>query len=74
MRTIFDGLVEEFRAWHLFEQQAGNSPQRDLAELPGLGRPDYGAGGYDADGYGGPGYGPSGWGAPGAGTPEYPVP
>ena len=30
MRTIFDGLVEEFRAWHLFEQQAGNSPQRDL--------------------------------------------
>lgn len=49
MRTIFDGLVEEFRAWHLFEQQAGNSPQRDLRHLPGLGlpgggssRPDYG--------------------------------
>ncbi len=33
--TIFDGLVEEFRAWHLFEQQDGNSPQRELAELPG---------------------------------------
>jgi hypothetical protein len=50
MRTIFDGLVEEFRAWHLFEQQAGNSPQRELAEfppsLPGYGGsqgPDYGA-------------------------------
>ena len=42
MRTIFDGLVEELRAWHLFEQQDGNSPQRDLAELPGLGRPRYG--------------------------------
>ena len=45
MRTIFDGLVEEFRAWHLFEQQAGNSPQRDLRDLPGLGLPGYGAGG-----------------------------
>jgi hypothetical protein len=42
MRTIFDGLVEELRAWHLFEQQDGNSPQRDLAELPGLSRPGYG--------------------------------
>ena len=40
--TIFDGLVEEFRAWHLFEQQAGNSPQRELAELPGLSLPGYG--------------------------------
>jgi hypothetical protein len=74
MRTIFDGLVEEFRAWHLFEQQAGNSPQRELAELPGLDLPDYGAGSYDANGYRGPGYGPSGWGAADAGTPEYPVP
>jgi hypothetical protein len=35
MRTIFDGLVEEFRAWHLFEQQDGYSPQRERAELPG---------------------------------------
>jgi hypothetical protein len=48
MRTIFDGLVEEFRAWHLFGQQDGNSPQRELAELPGraefpgLGVPGYG--------------------------------
>jgi hypothetical protein len=41
MRTIFDGLVEEFRAWHLFEQQDGNSPQRELDELPGLGQPGY---------------------------------
>jgi hypothetical protein len=52
MRTIFDGLVEEFRAWHLFEQQAGNSPQRELAELPGLGLPGYG--GSRAPDYGAP--------------------
>jgi hypothetical protein len=62
MRTIFDGLVEEFRAWHLFEQQAGNSPRRDLPDLPGLGLPDYGAGGYRVDGYSGPGYGTPGYG------------
>jgi hypothetical protein len=42
MRTIFDGLVEEFRAWHLFEQQDGNSRPRGLGEFPGLGRPGYG--------------------------------
>ena len=42
MRTIFDGLVEELRAWHLFEQQDANPPQRNLAEFPGLGRPGYG--------------------------------
>ena len=42
MRTIFDGLVEELRAWHLFEQQDGNSRPRDRAELPGLGRAGYG--------------------------------
>jgi hypothetical protein len=57
MRTIFDGLVEEFRAWHLFEQQAGNSPRRDLLDLPGPGLPDYGPGGYRVAGYSGPGYG-----------------
>jgi hypothetical protein len=50
MRTIFDGLVEELRAWHLFEQQDGNSPQRDFAELPGLGRPGYGGSPGPGDG------------------------
>ena len=59
MRTIFDGLVEELRAWHLFERQDGNSPQRDLAELPGLGLPGYG---------GRPG---SDHGAPEPGAPEF---
>ena len=59
MRTIFDGLVEEFRAWHLFEQQAGNSPRREPAELPGLSRPGYG-------GSWGPDYG-----APQPGGPEF---
>ncbi|MGH3120475.1 MAG: hypothetical protein ACRDND_05505 [Streptosporangiaceae bacterium] len=59
MRTIFDGLVEELRAWHLFEQQAGNPPRRELAELPGPGRPGYG-------GSRGPDYG-----APEPGTPEF---
>jgi hypothetical protein len=65
MRTIFDGLVEEFRAWHLFEQHPGDSPQR---ELPGLGLPGYGPGGYEARGYGlgapgpeAPGYGEAGY-------------
>ena len=42
MRTIFDGLVEELRAWHLFEQPDGNSPQREPAGFPGLARPGYG--------------------------------
>jgi hypothetical protein len=37
MRTIFDGLVEELRAWHLFEQPGGNPRQRELAGHPGLG-------------------------------------
>lgn len=64
MRTIFDGLVEELRAWHLFEQQDGNSPQRDLAELPGLGRPGYG-------GSPGPDDGAPEWGAPEWGAPEF---
>jgi hypothetical protein len=59
MRTIFDGLVEEFRAWHLFEQQAGNSPQRELAEFPGLSLPGYG-------GSRGPDYG-----APEPAAPEF---
>ena len=71
MRTIFDGLVEEFRAWHLFEQQAGNSPRRDLPDLPGLGLPDYGAGGYRVAGYSGPGYGTPGYGMPQYGEAEY---
>ncbi len=71
MRTIFDGLVEEFRAWHLFEQQAGNSPRRDLPDLPGLGLPDYGAGGYQVAGYSGPGYGTPGYGMPQYGEAEY---
>jgi len=59
MRTIFDRLVEELRAWHLFEQQDGNSPQRGLAELTGLGRPGYGGS-----------RGPDG-GVPGPGVPEW---
>jgi hypothetical protein len=59
MRTIFDGLVEEFRAWHLFEQQAGNSPQRELPELPRLSLPGYG-------GFPGPDDG-----APEPGAPEF---
>ena len=63
MRTIFDGLVEEFRAWHLFEQQAGNSPRRDL---PGPGVPGYSPGGYEAGGSSSPGYA-----RPGSGTGEY---
>jgi hypothetical protein len=42
MRTIFDRLVEELRAWHLFEQQDRTSPQRGLAEFSGLSRPGYG--------------------------------
>ena len=86
MRTIFDGLVEEFRAWHLFEQQAGNSARRDLPDLPAMGLPDYGAGRYGADGYGAgdygdpgyqadpfgtPGHGKAGFGAPGSGAPGY---
>ncbi len=60
MRTIFDGLVEEFRAWHLFEQQPGNSPRRGLPEASGLGPPGYG-------GDGGPGY----FGTPGYEAPRY---
>ena len=60
MRTIFDGLVEELRAWHLFEQQDRNSPQRNLAELPGPGLPGYG-------GSPGPDYGAPERGAPGFG-------
>jgi len=64
MRMIFDGLVEELRAWHLFEQQDGNSPQRDLAELPGLGRAGYG-GPPDSDD------GAPEWGAPEYGRVEY---
>jgi hypothetical protein len=76
MRTIFDGLVEEFRAWHLFEQQAGNSPRRDLPDLPGPGLPGYGAAGYRVAGYSGPGYGTPEYGGPeyggaGYGGPEY---
>ena len=63
MRTIFDGLVDEFRAWHLFEQQAGSSPRRDL---PGPGVPGYSLRGYDAGGSSGPGYA-----RPGPGTGEY---
>ncbi len=78
MRTIFDGLVEEFRAWHLFEQQAGNSPRRDLR---GPGEPGYSLGGYEAGGASGPGfsrprsgtgeYGASGSGAPDPGASRY---
>jgi hypothetical protein len=64
MRTIFDGLVEELRAWHLFEQQDGNSPQRDLAELPGLGLTGYGGSRRPDDGAPEPG-------APGFGRIEY---
>ena len=64
MRTIFDGLVEELRAWHLFEQQDGNSPQRDLADFPGLGLPGY-------RGSPGPHDGAPESGAPGFGTMEY---
>lgn len=71
MRTIFDGLVEEFRAWHLFEQQAGNSPRRDLPDLAGVGLPQYGGGGYGAGGYSGPDYGAPGYGTAGFGTPGY---
>ena len=59
MRTIFDGLVEEFRAWHLFEQQAGHSPRRDLPDLPGLGLPGYGPDGYESRGYEPRGYEPA---------------
>ena len=69
MRTIFDGLVEELRAWHLFEQQDGNSPQRDRAELPGLGRPGYG-GAPGSDGSA-PKWGAPEWGAPEFGQVEY---
>ena len=69
MRTIFDGLVEEFRAWHLFEQQDGNSPQRELAGLPGLGLrgyggspgPDDGAPELEAPEFGGIEYGHAGY-------------
>ena len=78
MRTIFDGLVEEFRAWHLFEQQARNSPRRDL---PGPGVPGYSLGGYEAGGSSGPGYarprsgtgeyGGTGSATPGPGAPYY---
>jgi hypothetical protein len=64
MRTIFDGLVEEFRAWHLFGQQDGNSPQRELGELPGLGLPGYG-------GSPGPDYGAGEPGGPEFGRIEY---
>ncbi len=71
MRTIFDGLVEEFRAWHLFEQQAGNSTRRELRDLPGLGLPGYGPGGYEARGYEAGGYGGPGYAPPGSGTPGH---
>lgn len=64
MRTIFDGLVEELRAWHLFEQQDGNSRQRGLREFPGLGRSGYG-------GPPGPDDGAPEWGAPEFGRTEY---
>ncbi len=71
MRTIFDGLVEEFRAWHLFEQQAGNSRRREPADVPGPGLPGDHAGGYGAGGFRRPGYGPSGFPVAGYGAPEY---
>ena len=64
MRTIFDGLVEELRAWHLFEQQDGNSRRRGLPEFPGLGRSGHG-------GPPGPDDGAPGWGAPEFGGVEY---
>jgi hypothetical protein len=81
MRMIFDGLVEEFRAWHLFEEHPGNSPQRDLRELSGMSRPGYNTDSYRDRGYRGPGYADPGFGAAGSaaggsggggcGTPEY---
>jgi hypothetical protein len=74
MRTIFDGLVEEFRAWHLFEQQAGNSPRRELPGLATLGRPDYGVSGYGAGGYNSAGYGPPSFSPPSFGMPTYEEP
>ncbi|MCW2910538.1 MAG: hypothetical protein JWL68_5327 [Actinomycetia bacterium] len=74
MRTIFDGLVEEFRAWHLFDQQAGNPRRREHADLPGRGRPDDRAGRNGAGGFRAPGYGPSGFPSAGYGTPEYRTP
>ncbi len=64
MRTIFDRLVEEFRAWHLFEEQDRNSPRHELAELPGLGQPGYG-------GFWGPDDGAPEPGAPEFGSTEY---
>ncbi|MGD0927744.1 MAG: hypothetical protein ABR926_21405 [Streptosporangiaceae bacterium] len=71
MRTIFDGLVEEFRAWHLFEQQAGNSAQRDLPDLLGMRLPGYDAGANGAGVYNGPSYGTPGFGTPAFGTAGY---
>lgn len=59
MRTIFDGLVEELRAWHLFEQRDRNSSPRDRAALPGLGLPRYGGSPGPDDG------------APDSGGPEW---
>ena len=69
MRMIFDGLVEEFRAWHLFEERPGSSPQRDLRDLPGMARP--GIPEYERPGYGTPAYGAAGYGAAEFGTPAY---
>jgi hypothetical protein len=84
MRTIFDGLVEEFRAWHLFGQQAGNSAQRDLPDLLGMRLPGYdaganGAGVYDGPSYGTPGFetpafGTAGYGRPDFGAPDFGAP
>jgi hypothetical protein len=68
MRMIFDRLVEEFRAWHLFAEQPGNSPHRDLRNLPGMARPGYDAGSLGDGGYRGPGYADPGFGAAGSGA------
>jgi hypothetical protein len=78
---IFDGLVEEFRAWHLFEERPGSSPQRDLRDLPGMARPGYDADSLGDGDYRGPGYADPRFGAAGSparssraggfGIPEY---
>lgn len=39
MRTIFDRLVEDYRAWHLFEDVEEYPPAPDY---PGAGLTDYG--------------------------------
>ena len=68
MRMIFDGLVEEFRAWHLFAEQPGNSPHRDVRDIPGMARPGYDADSLGDRGYRGPGYADPGFGAAGPGA------